>query len=422
MPPLNLLIKPASGRCNMRCRYCFYADETAHREVDDYGLMPEDVLEAMIRKSLAHAEGACTFGFQGGEPTLRGLDFFRRAVELQQKYNVNNVRIDNALQTNGTLINEEWAQFFADNRFLIGLSLDGMAGLHNKNRPDARGEGTLRRVLDTAQLLRRHDVTFNVLTVVTNDTADKLDLVYDFFARHDLRWQQYIPCLDAREVLADKDLLVKKSVWIFGGDGWAYDIGYGGLDHVLAQNQDVNVLVLDTEVYSNTGGQSSKSTPTGSVAKFAAAGKRTKKKDLGMMAMSYGYVYVATVAMSANPVQLLKAMNEAEAYPGPSLIIAYAPCINHGINMSMAQAEIRKAVEAGYWPLYRFNPELAEQGKNPLTLDSKEPTGDYQAFIRGETRYATLLKQFPEAAEKLFAKNEEDAKERLESYKKMAAE
>ena len=229
-------------------------------------------------------------------------------------------------------------------------------------------------------------------------------------------------CKAAREVLADKDLLVKKSVWIFGGDGWAYDIGYGGLDHVLAQNQDVNVLVLDTEVYSNTGGQSSKSTPTGSVAKFAAAGKRTKKKDLGMMAMSYDYVYVATVAMSANPVQLLKAMNEAEAYPGPSLIIAYAPCINHGINMSMAQAEIRKAVEAGYWPLYRFNPELAEQGKNPLTLDSKEPTGDYQAFIRGETRYATLLKQFPETAEKLFAKNEEDAKERLESYKKMAAE
>ena len=229
-------------------------------------------------------------------------------------------------------------------------------------------------------------------------------------------------CVLAREVLAASDMLVKKSIWIFGGDGWAYDIGYGGVDHVLAQNQDVNILVLDTEVYSNTGGQASKSTPTGSVAKFAAAGKRTKKKDLGMMAMSYGYVYVATVAMSANPVQLLKAMNEAEAYPGPSLIIAYAPCINHGINMSMAQAEIRKAVEAGYWPLYRFNPELAEQGKNPLTLDSKEPTGDYQAFIRGETRYATLLKQFPETAEKLFAKNEEDAKERLESYKKMAAE
>ena len=229
-------------------------------------------------------------------------------------------------------------------------------------------------------------------------------------------------CKLAREVLAAKDMLIKKSIWIFGGDGWAYDIGYGGLDHVLAQNQDVNVLVLDTEVYSNTGGQSSKSTPTGSVAKFAAAGKRTKKKDLGMMAMSYGYVYVATVAMSANPNQLLKAMTEAEAYHGPSLIIAYAPCINHGINMSLAQAEIRKAVAAGYWPLYRFNPELAEQGKNPLTVDSKEPTEDYQAFIRGETRYASLLKQFPDVAEKLFAENEKDAKARRESYKKLAAE
>ena len=211
-----------------------------------------------------------------------------------------------------------------------------------------------------------------------------------------------------------KDMLVKKSIWIFGGDGWAYDIGYGGLDHVLAQNQDVNVLVLDTEVYSNTGGQASKSTPTGSVAKFAAAGKRTKKKDLGMMAMSYGYVYVATVAMSANPAQLLKAMNEAEKYHGPSLIIAYAPCINHGINMSQSQAEIRKAVNAGYWPLYRFNPDA----EKPFTLDSKEPTESYQDFIRGETRYQTLLKMFPEAAEKLFAQNEEDAKARLESYKK----
>ena len=183
---------------------------------------------------------------------------------------------------------------------------------------------------------------------------------------------------------------------------------------MLAQNQDVNVLVLDTEVYSNTGGQASKSTPTGSVAKFAAAGKRTKKKDLGMMAMSYGYVYVATVAMSANPAQLIKAMIEAEKYHGPSLIIAYAPCINHGINMSLAQAEIRKAVAAGYWPLYRYNPDTG------LTVDSKDPTENYQDFIRGETRYQTLLKMFPEAAEKLFAQNEEDAKKRLDSYKKMA--
>ena len=223
-------------------------------------------------------------------------------------------------------------------------------------------------------------------------------------------------CKLAREVVAGADLLTKKSIWIFGGDGWAYDIGYGGVDHVLAQNQDVNILVLDTEVYSNTGGQASKSTPTGSVAKFAAAGKRTKKKDLGMMAMSYGYVYVATVAMSANPAQLIKAMIEAEKYHGPSLIIAYAPCINHGINMSKAQAEIRKAVAAGYWPLYRYNPDLDQ----PLTIDSKDPTESYQDFIRGETRYQTLLKMFPDAAEALFAQNEEDAKVRLSNYKRMA--
>ena len=227
-------------------------------------------------------------------------------------------------------------------------------------------------------------------------------------------------CDLCKAIIADKDLLTKKSIWIFGGDGWAYDIGYGGVDHVLAQNEDVNILVLDTEVYSNTGGQSSKSTPTGSVAKFAAAGKRTKKKDLGMMAMSYGYVYVAQVAMGANPAQLIKAMTEAEAYHGPSLIICYAPCINHGINMGHAQAEIKKAVECGYWNLYRFNPDLAEQGKNPFTLDSKEPSGDYQEFIKSENRYASLAKMFPEVAGDLFAKNEVDAKNRYLKYKTLS--
>ena len=222
-------------------------------------------------------------------------------------------------------------------------------------------------------------------------------------------------------ILENKDLLTKKSIWIFGGDGWAYDIGYGGVDHVLAQNQDVNILVLDTEVYSNTGGQASKATPTGSVAKFAAAGKRTKKKDLGMMAMSYGYVYVAQVAMS-NPQQVLKAMIEAEAYDGPSLIIAYAPCINHGLRakggMGKAQAEIKKAVDCGYWQLYRYNPTL----ENPMTVDSKDPTGDYQEFLKGEVRYTSLAQQFPDAAAKLFVQQEEDAKVRRESYKKMAAQ
>ena len=225
-----------------------------------------------------------------------------------------------------------------------------------------------------------------------------------------------------KEIASMKDMMIKKSQWVFGGDGWAYDIGYGGLDHVLAQGEDVNVLVLDTEVYSNTGGQASKSTPTGSIAKFAASGKKTRKKDLGMMAMSYGYVYVATVAMSANPAQLLKAITEAEAYPGPSLIIAYAPCINHGINMAHAQMEIKRAVACGYWPLYRYNPQLAEQGKNPLTVDSKDPTESYQDFIKGEVRYASLAKLFPAKAEEAFKINEEDAKRRLATYKKLASD
>ena len=214
----------------------------------------------------------------------------------------------------------------------------------------------------------------------------------------------------------NEDCLVKPSIWIFGGDGWAYDIGYGGLDHVLASGEDVNVLVLDTEVYSNTGGQASKSTNIGAVAKFASAGKRVKKKDLGMIAKSYGYVYVAQCAMGSNPAQLLKALTEAEAYHGPSLIICYAPCINHGINMTKSQLEEKAAVDCGYWQLYRYNPE-----GEVFTLDSKDPTGDYQAFLKGETRYSSLVKTQGEAvADELFKKTEESAKERLETYKKLA--
>ena len=219
-----------------------------------------------------------------------------------------------------------------------------------------------------------------------------------------------------KEILESKDCLVKPSIWIFGGDGWAYDIGYGGLDHVLASGEDVNVLVLDTEVYSNTGGQASKSTNIGAVAKFASAGKRVKKKDLGMIAKSYGYVYVAQCAMGSNPAQLLKALSEAEAYHGPSLIICYAPCINHGINMSKSQLEQKAAVDCGYWQLYRYNPV-----GDVFTLDSKEPTGDYQEFLKGETRYSSLVKtQGAEVAEELFKQTEASAKARLEGYKKLA--
>ncbi|MBQ9097690.1 MAG: pyruvate:ferredoxin (flavodoxin) oxidoreductase [Clostridia bacterium] len=224
------------------------------------------------------------------------------------------------------------------------------------------------------------------------------------------------------EIYSYADLFTKKSIWIFGGDGWAYDIGYGGLDHVIASGEDVNILVMDTEVYSNTGGQSSKSTPTGAIAKFAAAGKRVKKKDLGLIAMSYGYVYVASVSMGASQKQLLDAMREAEAYKGPSLIIAYAPCINHGIakGMGKSQLEGKLAVECGYWPLYRYNPDKALAGENPFTLDSKAPTGDIKEFMRGETRYSALLKQFPDVAEGLLDRAAEEASDRLAYYKKMA--
>ncbi len=233
-------------------------------------------------------------------------------------------------------------------------------------------------------------------------------------------WMETYNDAIANKSAKNTDCLVKKSVWAFGGDGWAYDIGYGGLDHVLAQGQNINVVVLDTEVYSNTGGQASKSSPTGAVAKFAAGGKVTKKKDLGKMAMSYGYVYVAQVAMGANMNQYVKALKEAEEYDGPSLIICYAPCINHGINMSNSQLEEKRAVEAGYWQLYRFNPALAEQGKNPFTLDSKEATADYKEFLLGENRYAQLAKAKPQVAEKLFAINEKEAKERYAGYKKLS--
>ena len=225
-----------------------------------------------------------------------------------------------------------------------------------------------------------------------------------------------------KEIADRQDFLVKRSQWVFGGDGWAYDIGYGGLDHVIASNEDINIFVVDTEVYSNTGGQASKATPTAAIAKFAAAGKRVKKKDLGMIATTYGYVYVAQIALGANMNQALKAIKEAEAYKGPSLIIAYAPCINHGIKIGMSNTifEEKKAVDTGYWHLWRYNPMLAQEGQNPFVLDSKEPTGSVQDFLNGENRYLQLKKANPELADKLFTKAEQDLLDRYEVYKKMA--
>ena len=229
-------------------------------------------------------------------------------------------------------------------------------------------------------------------------------------------------CTLASQILKDKDYLAKKSMWILGGDGWAYDIGFGGLDHALASGEDINVLVFDTEVYSNTGGQASKSTPCGSVAQFAATGKATKKKDLAGIAMTYGYVYVAQVAMGADMNQCIKAFSEAESYHGPSIILAYAPCINHGIKggMGVSQVEEKKAVAAGYWHNFRFDPRRADEGQNPFQLDSKAPTASYRDFIMGEVRYNSLTRSFPDRAEKLFANAEKYAVEKYERLKKMA--
>jgi len=230
------------------------------------------------------------------------------------------------------------------------------------------------------------------------------------------------PLAALRKIDELKDFLIEKSVWSIGGDGWAYDIGYGGLDHVIASNRNVNILVLDTEVYSNTGGQASKATPMGAVAKFAASGKTTAKKDLGLMAMTYGYVYVASVAMGANANQCIKSFLEAEAYPGPSLIIAYSPCINHGIDMSKTQEEEKLAVDTGYWILYRYNPLLAEQGKNPFVLDSRQPKADYESFLKNEIRYRQLIQTYPDIAKVLFPKAAEVAMKRWQAFKKRAEE
>jgi pyruvate-ferredoxin/flavodoxin oxidoreductase len=226
----------------------------------------------------------------------------------------------------------------------------------------------------------------------------------------------------AKEILSLEKYFVKRSIWVFGGDGWAYDIGFGGLDHVIASGQDINILVLDTEVYSNTGGQSSKATPMAAVAKFAAAGKRIRKKDLGMIATTYGYVYVAQVAMGANQGQTLRALREAESYNGPSIVIAYSPCISHGLRKGMgrSQFEQKEAVESGYWHLWRYDPRLEAQGENPFQLDSKEPQWDkFRDFLMGEVRYTQLLKSFPDEAEELFEAAKENAQWRYRSYVRM---
>ena len=258
-----------------------------------------------------------------------------------------------------------------------------------------------------AQWLENHDNA-----AVTREIADKL-----------VPLCQACDCDICKGIVDLKGYIVARSQWIIAGDGAAYDIGFGGLDHVLASGKNINVLVVDTEVYSNTGGQASKATPVGAIAKFAAAGKRVRKKDLGLIASTYGYVYCAQIAMGADNAQTLKAIREAEAYDGPSIIIAYSPCINHGLKAGMghAQAEQARAVECGYWHLWRYNPALEEEGKNPFTLDSKAPDWDkFDDFLKGEVRYASVLKQYPAEAAELFAAAKKNAQWRYNNYLRLA--
>ena len=309
-----------------------------------------------------------------------------------------------------------WANsLFEDNaEFGYGMYL-GVKQIRNKIKED------MQELISMPEASSFKDVFENWIANMNNGEASKeaskkvIEAIET--CNCDGRAKELIECLREK-----KDYLVKKSQWIVGGDGWAYDIGYGGLDHVLASGEDINVLVFDTEIYSNTGGQASKSTPVAAMAKFAAAGKRSKKKDLGMMAMSYGNVYVAQVGMGADKSQVLKAIREAEEYDGPSLIIAYAPCISHGLKEGMGRstANQAQAVACGYWHLYRYNPVLKEQGKNPFTLDSKEPTESFRDFLMGQVRYSAIAKQFPDVAEELFNLAEEYSKERYENYKRLA--
>jgi pyruvate-ferredoxin/flavodoxin oxidoreductase len=275
------------------------------------------------------------------------------------------------------------------------------------------------------ELLRRvasqvgDDLVTAILGAKQKDEAD----IYEQRQRVDILKErvQKLNSPESRQLLAVADMLVKKSVWIVGGDGWAYDIGYGGLDHVLASGRNVNLLVLDTEVYSNTGGQASKSTPRGAVAKFAAGGKPGPKKDLGLMAMTYGNVYVASVAMGAKDEHTLKAFLEAEAYDGPSIIIAYSACIAHGIDMTTSMSDQKVAVESGQWLLYRYHPERAEAGENPLQLDSRSPTRKVQEYLLQQTRFKMLTKSRPEEADRLWKLAQQDAERRFRMYEYMAS-
>jgi pyruvate-ferredoxin/flavodoxin oxidoreductase len=410
-----LVMKPLDTQADQQ-KYFDYAEKHVSRDKDT-GFAPTSLKGSQFKKPLLEFPGSCA---GCGESPYARL--------ITQLFG------DRMYIANATGCTSIWSGSAPTNPYTVGLDGKGPAWANSLFEDNAEfgfgmAIGSVQRregVKLMAEELQKKDIDAKIKTAIgdwlaafnegegskapsralENTLAEALSVPGDFPYRTQL------------QALYDvRDQFVKPSVWVFGGDGWAYDIGYGGLDHVIASGQDINIMVFDTEVYSNTGGQASKATPIGAVAQFAAAGKSIKKKDLAQIAMSYGYVYVAQIAMGANQQQTLKAIQEAESYNGPSLIIAYAPCINHGIRAGMgkSQAEMKRAVESGYWNLLRYDPRLAAQGKNPLIVDSKAPTSSYSDFIMGEVRYSSLKLAFPERAEKLFAEAEKEAKARYEN-------
>ncbi|MDO4731057.1 MAG: pyruvate:ferredoxin (flavodoxin) oxidoreductase [Clostridia bacterium] len=413
-----LTMQPVDSQLSQQAVYD-YAITTSHKPEVDAKFKKSTIKGSQFRQPLLEFSGACA---GCGETPYAKLatQLFGDRMYIANATGCSSIWGASAPATPYTVnykgYGPAWANSLFEDNAEFGM---GMALAQNSNRE--RLKDYIEEILNIANKDEVKDICKAYIDTFTD--ADENRIATDALIE---KFEQIKDCdCGAKDlinkVLKDKDMLSKKSNWILGGDGWAYDIGYGGLDHVIASGQDVNILVFDTEVYSNTGGQSSKSTPIGAVAQFAAQGKALNKKNLGAMAMNYGYVYVAQVAMGADYNQCVKAFVEAESYKGPSLIIAYAPCINHGIRggMGIAQQEEKKAVAAGYWHCYRFDPRKAQKGENPFTLDSKAPSESYRDFIMGEVRYSSLTRAFPERAEKLFNEAEEAAKDKYELFKKL---
>jgi len=408
-------------------------DERAAGEdenVDFFLSLPEDVLSTVVKE-------ASVKGSQFKQPLLEFSGACAGCGETPYVKLITQFYGDRLIVANATGCSSIWGAYFPSIPYTTNKEGYGPAWANSLFEDNAEYGYGMRLAVNANRKQLLYNVDRALELGVNGDLKDALakakelwDTKGDEVKVNAQKIQTLLPGLlskadgDAKKVLARikelENYFVPKSVWAFGGDGWAYDIGYGGLDHVMASGKDINVIVLDTEVYSNTGGQASKATPLGSVAKFAEAGKTTVKKDLGMMMMSYGYVYVASVAMGANKNQLIKAITEAEAYNGPSIIIAYAPCINHGFDMAYTQQEEKKAVDSGYWMLYRYNPDLRKEGKNPFILDSKEPSVDVKKFLEGEKRYTTLKQTFPDRVEGFWTEMQKVVRRRYEMYKRMA--